>query len=50
MEIFDLSRENIKEDDVLIMATDGLWDVMSNEDVTQVVRSFLHDNTTDPYR
>nr|XP_020659527.1 protein phosphatase 1M isoform X1 [Pogona vitticeps] len=50
VEIFDLTRENIKEDDVLIMATDGLWDVMSNEDVTQVVRDFLHDNTTDPHR
>ncbi|XP_003217729.1 protein phosphatase 1M [Anolis carolinensis] len=50
VEVFDLTTQNIEEDDVLIMATDGLWDVMSNEDVAQIVRNFLQDNTTDPYR
>ncbi|KAH0630038.1 hypothetical protein JD844_012607 [Phrynosoma platyrhinos] len=50
VEVFDLTTQNIKEDDILIMATDGLWDVMSNEDVAQIVRNFLQDNTTDPYR
>ncbi|XP_054834798.1 protein phosphatase 1M isoform X1 [Eublepharis macularius] len=50
VEIFDLMVQNIKEDDVLIMATDGLWDVLSNEDVAQVVRRFLEENKTDPYR
>ncbi|XP_063147982.1 protein phosphatase 1M isoform X2 [Candoia aspera] len=50
VEVFDLTSENINEDDTLIMATDGLWDVMSNEDVAQIVRNFLQNNTTDPYR
>uniref|UniRef100_A0ACB8EI86 Protein phosphatase 1M n=1 Tax=Sphaerodactylus townsendi TaxID=933632 RepID=A0ACB8EI86_9SAUR len=50
VEMFDLTEQNIKEDDVLIMATDGLWDVLPNEDVAQMVRSFLEDNKTDPYR
>ncbi|XP_015267168.1 PREDICTED: protein phosphatase 1M [Gekko japonicus] len=50
VEMYDLTTQNIKEDDVLIMATDGLWDVLSNEDVAQMVRSFLEDNKTDPHR
>ncbi|XP_042310722.1 protein phosphatase 1M isoform X2 [Sceloporus undulatus] len=50
VEVFDFTKQHIKEDDVLIMATDGLWDVMSNEDVAQIVRNFLQNNTTDPYR
>ncbi|KAJ6651091.1 hypothetical protein lerEdw1_000816 [Lerista edwardsae] len=48
--VFDFTKQNVKEDDVLLMATDGLWDVLSSEDVAQTVRSFLQDNTTDPYR
>ncbi|XP_070594779.1 protein phosphatase 1M [Erythrolamprus reginae] len=50
VEVFDLTSENINEDDVLIMATDGLWDVLSNEDVAQIVRNFPQNNTADPYR
>ncbi|XP_007442902.1 protein phosphatase 1M, partial [Python bivittatus] len=50
VEVFDLTSENINEDDILIMATDGLWDVMSNEDVAQIVRNFLQNNKTDPHR
>ncbi|KAL8212352.1 UNVERIFIED_CONTAM: Protein phosphatase 1M [Gekko kuhli] len=50
VEIYDLTIQNIKEDDVLILATDGLWDVLSNEDVAQMIRSFLEDNKTDPHR
>lgn len=50
MGVFDFTTQNIKEDDVLIMATDGLWDVLSNEEVAQIVRSFLQGNSTDPYR
>lgn len=48
--MYNLTAENIKEDDVLVMATDGLWDVLSNEDVAQMVRTFLEDNKTDPHR
>ncbi|XP_053157043.1 protein phosphatase 1M isoform X2 [Hemicordylus capensis] len=50
VEVFDFTTQNVKENDILIMATDGLWDVLSNEDVAQTVRHFLPDNTTDPYR
>ncbi|XP_060095954.1 protein phosphatase 1M isoform X1 [Heteronotia binoei] len=50
VEKYDLTAQNVEEDDVIIMATDGLWDVLSNEDVAQVARSFLEDNKTDPHR
>ena len=29
--------ENITSDDVLVLATDGLWDVVSNEEVASIV-------------
>ncbi|NXU26144.1 PPM1M phosphatase, partial [Thalassarche chlororhynchos] len=48
--VFDFALHDIKEDDVLIMATDGLWDVLCNKEVAHVVRSFLAENRTDPYR
>ncbi|KAF7249653.1 Protein phosphatase 1M [Varanus komodoensis] len=50
VKILDLTAQNINEDDVLIMATDGLWDVMSNEEVAQTVRNFFQYNATDPNR
>ena len=31
--VYDLSTETIDENDVLIMATDGLWERVSNEKV-----------------
>ncbi|KAM6059661.1 protein phosphatase 1M isoform 2-T2 [Theristicus caerulescens] len=48
--VFDFALHDIKEDDVLIMATDGLWDVLCNKEVAHVVRSFLTENRTDPHR
>ena len=33
--MYDLSDETIDENDVLIMATDGLWERVSNERVCQ---------------
>uniref|UniRef100_A0A8C9UIB9 Protein phosphatase, Mg2+/Mn2+ dependent 1M n=1 Tax=Serinus canaria TaxID=9135 RepID=A0A8C9UIB9_SERCA len=48
--VFDFALHDIKEDDVLIMATDGLWDVLCNDEVAHVVRSFLAENRTDPQR
>ncbi|XP_074406329.1 protein phosphatase 1M [Zonotrichia albicollis] len=48
--VFDFAVHDIKEDDVLIMATDGLWDVLCNDEVAHVVRSFLAENRTDPQR
>lgn len=50
MNVFDFALHDIKEDDVLIMATDGLWDVLCNDEVAQVVRTFLAENRTDPQR
>lgn len=48
--VFDFALHDIKEDDVLIMATDGLWDVLCNEEVAHMARSFLADNRTNPQR
>ncbi|KAM6387467.1 LOW QUALITY PROTEIN: protein phosphatase 1M [Pluvialis apricaria] len=48
--VFDFALHDIKEDDVLIMATDGLWDVLSNKEVAHMVRSFLAENRMDPHR
>ncbi|XP_043934442.1 protein phosphatase 1M [Protopterus annectens] len=36
--------------DVLIVATDGLWDVISNKEVGEIVRTFLSDNSHEPQR
>ncbi|NWW15485.1 PPM1M phosphatase, partial [Falcunculus frontatus] len=48
--VFDFALHDIQEDDVLIMATDGLWDVLCNDEVAHVARSFLEENRTDPQR
>uniref|UniRef100_A0A8C8RLM3 Protein phosphatase, Mg2+/Mn2+ dependent 1M n=1 Tax=Pelusios castaneus TaxID=367368 RepID=A0A8C8RLM3_9SAUR len=50
VKVFDFPLHDIKEDDALVMATDGLWDIMPNEEVAQIVRSFLDENRTDPHR
>ncbi|KAI4563705.1 hypothetical protein MJG53_016279 [Ovis ammon polii x Ovis aries] len=39
-----------QEEDVVVMATDGLWDVLSNEQVARLVQSFLLGNREDPHR
>ncbi|XP_072506328.1 protein phosphatase 1M isoform X1 [Notamacropus eugenii] len=48
--VIDLEQQETQEDDVIIMATDGLWDVLSNEQVAQLTRNFLQDNRHDPTR
>ncbi|XP_072203187.1 protein phosphatase 1M [Excalfactoria chinensis] len=48
--VFDFALHDIKEDDVLIMATDGLWDVLCNEEVAHMAKSFLAENRTNPHR
>ena len=35
--VLDVDVENITGDDVLVLATDGLWDVVSNEEVASIV-------------
>ena len=36
MKIFDLSSSDLSDSDVLVMGTDGLWDVLSNAEVRAV--------------
>ncbi|XP_074054225.1 protein phosphatase 1M [Macrotis lagotis] len=48
--VIDLEQQEPQENDVIIMATDGLWDVLSNEQVAQLTRTFLQDNRRDSNR
>ncbi|XP_059245853.1 protein phosphatase 1M [Mustela nigripes] len=48
--VLDVDQLELQEEDVVVMATDGLWDVLSNEQVAQLVRSFLPGNREDPHR
>lgn len=41
VQVYDLQSEQLTDSDVLIMGTDGLWDVTSNETATSVVQSAL---------
>ena len=52
VKVYDLeSDETLTDSDVIIMGTDGLWDVTSNEKAAQVVQSALdHFPDTDPQR
>ncbi|XP_067854569.1 protein phosphatase 1M-like [Heptranchias perlo] len=48
--VFDLGQHDFGQSDVLVMATDGLWDVVSNMEVADIVESFLEDHKHDPRR
>ncbi|XP_004700864.1 protein phosphatase 1H, partial [Echinops telfairi] len=49
--IYDLSEYEHGADDVLILATDGLWDVLSNEEVAEAITQFLPNcDPDDPHR
>lgn len=49
--MLDVHQLAVQEEDVVVMATDGLWDVLSNEQVALLVRSFLTGNQKDdPHR
>lgn len=41
VKVYPLSQWEHKADDVLVMGTDGLWDVLSNQEVSEAVTSFL---------
>ncbi|XP_072136894.1 protein phosphatase 1M-like isoform X3 [Mobula birostris] len=48
--VFDLGQHEFGQTDALIMATDGLWDVMSNKDVADITEKFLDEQKQDPCR
>ena len=48
--VLDMDQLEPQEEDVIVMATDGLWDVLSNEQVARLVQSFLLGNQEDPHR
>ena len=37
--VLDVENEDISESDVLVMATDGLWDVVSNDRVAEIINN-----------
>ncbi|PIN97218.1 hypothetical protein AB205_0040060, partial [Aquarana catesbeiana] len=39
--VYDLQQYEHSADDVLVLATDGLWDVLLNEEVSEAVTNFL---------
>ena len=39
--VYNLSDFEHGADDVLVMGTDGLWDVLSNQEVAEAVTTFL---------
>lgn len=41
VKVYDLMHYEHGADDVLVMGTDGLWDVLSNQEVAEAVTSFL---------
>ncbi|CAL9696571.1 unnamed protein product [Knipowitschia caucasica] len=41
VQVYPLSRTEHGADDVLVLGTDGLWDVLSNQEVAEAVSSFL---------
>ncbi|XP_028913264.1 protein phosphatase 1H [Ornithorhynchus anatinus] len=49
--VYNLLQYEHGADDVLILATDGLWDVLSNEEVAGAITSFLPNcDPDDPHR
>uniref|UniRef100_UPI00398E4C03 protein phosphatase 1H n=1 Tax=Pristiophorus japonicus TaxID=55135 RepID=UPI00398E4C03 len=49
--VYDASEHDHEADDVLILATDGLWDVLSNKEVSEAITSFLSNcDPDDPHR
>jgi len=39
--VLDVENETVTADDVLVLGTDGLWDVVSNDEVAQIVQRGL---------
>ncbi|KAE8281484.1 Protein phosphatase 1H [Larimichthys crocea] len=41
VKVYNLTQYEHGDDDVLVMGTDGLWDVLSNQEVAEAVTTFL---------
>lgn len=41
VQVYNLMQYEHGADDVLVMGTDGLWDVLSNQEVAETVTTFL---------
>ncbi|XP_033746673.1 protein phosphatase 1M-like [Pecten maximus] len=50
VEIYDTTTEELEENSVLIMASDGLWDVISNSEAAAIVRQTLASYNTNDYK
>uniref|UniRef100_A0AAQ4RXD2 PPM-type phosphatase domain-containing protein n=1 Tax=Gasterosteus aculeatus aculeatus TaxID=481459 RepID=A0AAQ4RXD2_GASAC len=50
VKVYDLMEYEHGADDVLVMGTDGLWDVLSNQEVAETVTSFLANCDPDDLR
>ena len=46
VQILDLRHRSVSETDVLVMGSDGLWDVVTNDSMGQLVRSTLMKGAT----
>uniref|UniRef100_A0A1I7YBB6 PPM-type phosphatase domain-containing protein n=1 Tax=Steinernema glaseri TaxID=37863 RepID=A0A1I7YBB6_9BILA len=50
VQVFDISSLNVLTDrDVVVMGSDGLWDVLSNERVSEIVKSVLDNSESDDH-
>lgn len=48
--MFDVrSLDSLTDREVIVMASDGLWDVLNNDEVAQIVRSALSQNDVDDF-
>ena len=51
VKVYDLSENKHGPDDVLVMGTDGLWDVTTDQEVADAVSTFLSGcDPSDPMR
>ena len=41
MRVLDIEKESVTGDDILVLGTDGLWDVISNDEVANIVQRGL---------
>ena len=50
MQVFDVrTLDTLTDREVIIMASDGLWDVLNNDEVAQIVRTALAHNDADDF-